>query len=203
MKKKILTLFLGILILALGTSICNFTGLGIDPFNAFCTGISVYTGISVGTCVLLGQCLLAGTAFYLNRAYLGIGSVIPMIFFGYFLEFFNWLLPKIMTVGVGLLGNLFLFLAGMILITAGMTVYMNCNLGMVPYDSVSFIISERTGGNCFVLRVLLDTCFAASALLVKGPISVGTILLAFGTGPLLKVMRQWGPKKLSFLRESI
>lgn len=192
MWKRIIILFFGILLIAIGTAVCNYTGLGIDPFNAFCNGSSAILGLSLGTFTLLAQLILALGALILNRKYLGLGSVIPMVFFGYFLQFFNWLLSEILPAVNGLFVGILVFLPGMLIIAIGMSIYMNCDLGMVPYDCISFLLSERTGKNAFVLRVVIDAAFAVLALLVQGPISIGTVLLAFGVGPLLSLARKAG-----------
>lgn len=198
MWMRITILFVGILMMAVGTAICNYTGLGIDPFNAFCNGSSALFGISLGTFTLLAQLTLAAGILFLKRSYLGIGSVIPMVFFGYFLQFFNWLLPKMLPEFNGIFLNILVFLPGMLIIAIGMSIYMNCDLGMVPYDCVSFLLSERTKKNAFVLRVVIDTAFAVMALMVRGPISIGTILLALGIGPLLSLAKK-GVKRLNDL----
>ena len=39
-KKQLIMLIVGVLIISLGTVLCKKTSLGIDPFNAFCVGIS-------------------------------------------------------------------------------------------------------------------------------------------------------------------
>ena len=103
-----------------------------------------------------------------------------MVTFGYFLQFFNWCLLRFLSFDSGFFIRLILFLAGMLLSTAGMSLYMSCNLGMVPYDCVSFIISGKTAINAFVVRVIVDFCVAVLALAAGGPINVGTVLLAFG-----------------------
>ena len=99
MWKRIIILFFGILLIAVGTAVCNYTRLG---------------------------------------------SVIPMVSFRYFLQFFNWLLSEIHPAVNGLSGGILLFLPGMLIITIGMSIYMNYDLVMVPYDCISFLLSERT-----------------------------------------------------------
>ena len=188
--KKIIILLLGIILLALGTSICNYTSLGIDPFNAFCTGGATFVKIGLGTFILIAQLIIAIIVFFLDKKYIGIGSIIPMITFGYILQFFNWFLHKFVIIEFVFFIRIIIFLLGMIIIALGMSIYMNCDLGMVPYDSLAFAFSEKTGKNAFLLRVILDVSVAGFALFVNGPINIGTILLAFGVGPLLNIVNK-------------
>ena len=189
--KKIIVLICGIIVLAFGTSICNYTGLGIDPFNAFCRGSSDLIGLSLGNVTLIAQLSIAIIVFCLDRKLIGIGTILPMIGFGYILQFFNWLLLQFIVFLLPIPVKFVLFFIGMLFITLGMSIYMSTELGMVPYDCVSFVISKKTGKNPFMLRVGLDISVAVIALLLHGPISVGTILIAFGIGPLLNKMNKF------------
>ncbi|EOH91164.1 YczE/YyaS/YitT family protein [Enterococcus pallens] len=194
--KKLIVLMIGISMMALGTSICNITGLGIDPFNALCVAFSELFTIQLGTMVLILQAFLGIFVFISDRKKLGIGTLVPMILFGYFLQFFNWFMPQLIEASANLIVNLSLFLVGMMIISIGMSTYMECEVGMVPYDCLSFVIGERINKNPFTFRVAIDTTVAVAALLLGGPINVGTVLLAFFTGPLINFFRKKLPRKL-------
>jgi uncharacterized membrane protein YczE len=176
--------------MAFGTSICNNTGLGIDPFNAFCMALSRIININLGTMVMLIQIILGILVFVLNKRFLGFGSLVPMISFGYFLQFFNWFISQIISFDFNILSKLILLLMGMVAIAIGMSMYMECNLGMVPYDCLAFIISDYLGKKMFIFRVILDSTIAITAFLLGGPINVGTILLAVSIGPLIDIFRR-------------
>lgn len=201
--KKIIILLLGIILLAFGTSICNYTGLGIDPFNAFCIGGGRLTNIALGTFVLIAQFIIAAIVFFLDKKYIGIGTVIPMVTFGYALQFFNWLIGEFVSFEFLLFVKIIIFLFGMLIIALGMSIYMSCDLGMVPYDGLAFVISEKIGKNAFALRVVLDVSVAVLALFVKGPINIGTVILAFGVGPLLNIVNNNVVNKLLLNWEDI
>ncbi|MCH1981697.1 hypothetical protein MCG98_03820 [Ruminococcus sp. OA3] len=189
--KKIFILTCGILIVAFGTSLCNNTALGIDPFNAFCAGLSVSFCISLGTVTLCIQLAIAVFIYLMNKQYLGIGTIIPMVFYGYFLQFFNWFLSDIRAFDFSpWMIRILIFIAGMLIYAFGLSLYMGCNLGMVPYDCFSFIISDRLKKNAFMLRVLSDIPVTVLAVLFHGPVNIGTILLAFGIGPLVQLFTQ-------------
>ena len=112
-----------------------------------------------------------------------------MISFGYILQVINEVMESVLPTSMSIIASFVLFGVGMVCIALGMSLYMNCDLGMVPYDAVSFSISEKINKNPFLLRVIIDVSIASLAFLVGGPIQVGTILLAFGIGPILKVFK--------------
>lgn len=194
--KKLIVLITGISMMALGTSICNTTGLGIDPFNALCVAFSELFTIQLGTMVLILQAFLGIFVLIFDRKKLGIGTLVPMILFGYFLQFFSWFIPQLISGSINRIVNMLLFLVGMMIIAIGMSMYMECEVGMVPYDCLSFVIGERINKNPFTFRVAIDTTVAVAAFLLGGPINVGTVLLAFFTGPLINFFRKKLPRKL-------
>lgn len=189
--KKILIFILAIVILAFGTAICNFTGLGIDPFNAFGVAISDLLNMSLGTIILSLQMVLGIFIFILKRENIGVGTIIPIISFGYFLQFFNWLFQKYFEIQHNLLLNIIIFIVGMLIIAFGMSMYMACKLGMVPYDSLAFVISDRIKKSPALIRIILDSTVAIVAFILGGPINIGTVLLAFSIGPLIELYRKY------------
>lgn len=190
MSKKLFIIVCGIALMAFGTSLCNYTGFGIDPFNALCIGSSIQFNISLGMFTLLAQIIIAVFVFCMNRRYIGIGSLIPMIVFGYLLEFLTIIVKTILPDTIPSILSIFLFGFGMMVIAFGMSLYMSSELGMVPYDGIAFVISEKTDKNPFLLRVILDIIVAIIAFIMGGPIQIGTIFIAFGIGPILNFMNR-------------
>ncbi|MEO1771797.1 YczE/YyaS/YitT family protein [Candidatus Enterococcus ferrettii] len=188
--KRILILILGLSLMALGASVCTITGLGIDPFNALCVAFSNIFNIQLGNMVLILQAVLGIIVLLFDRTKLGVGTLIPMVLFGYLLQFFNWSIPQVISNGEYFLSNLFIFLSGALIIALGMSTYMECEIGMVPYDCLSFIIGERIKKNPFTFRMIIDTFVAVAAFILGGPINFGTVLLALLIGPLINLFRK-------------
>ena len=182
---RLLAILVGVTIMAIGTALCRITAFGIDPFNALCVGVSDHLHIPSGTGTLLLQAILAAVVLKFDRQYLGIGTLIPVAIFGYLLQFFTAFLPTIKN-DVMLL-KVAIFALGIFVTTFGMAIYMTCDLGMVPYDCISFLISKS---HPFATRIIIDASVAALAFILGGPISVGTIIFALGTGPLIAWFQQ-------------
>ena len=188
MTKKILMLVTGVLILSLGTVICMKTTLGIDPFNAFCIGVSRTIGFNLGPTALVINIILIAFILLLKRSLIGIATVFIMFFLGYIISFFEAIIPDIAFPFLSIL-NIAVFVIGMFFTCFGAAVYFESMLGMAPYDSIAFVVADRLGGKTFVYRVILDCSVALIALLLGGPISLGTIILAFGLGPIIDFFR--------------
>lgn len=188
--KRVLFLVIGIMIMGFSTALCNFTGLGIDPINAFAVAVSKLLNMQLGLFLLILQFVIAIGVFIFKRENIGVGTIFPMITFGYFLQFFNWLLPTFLPKTENILINLLLFIIGMLILAFGMSMYMSCDFGMVPYDSIAYTLSDLTGKKVAAFRVSVDVLVAIIAFILKGPIGIGTVLLAFSIGPLIDLYRK-------------
>lgn len=182
---RLLAILVGVTIMATGTALCRITAFGIDPFNAFCIGVSDHLHIPAGTGTLILQAVLALVVLRFDRHHLGLGTLIPVAIFGYLLQFFTAFLPTIQADAMPL--KVAIFVLGILVTTFGMAIYMSCELGMVPYDCISFLISKD---HPFATRIIIDASVAALAFVLGGPISIGTIIFALGTGPLIGWFKQ-------------
>lgn len=187
-KKKLSMLVIGVLIISLGTVICKKTNLGIDPFNAFCVGLSEVVSINLGTMTLLVNSLLIIIIILTGRSFIGIGTVFTMVCIGYFISFFDTIIPNI-NLQLLSIPNILLFVFGMLVMCFGVSLYIESQMGMVPYDCFSFILVNRFGGKAFAYRIGLDCSASLIAFILGGPISFGTIILAGGLGPLIDFFR--------------
>lgn len=186
--KKYLILFAGLVFMALGTALCRLTGLGIDPANAFVAGLASKLGFGVGMTNLIFQGALGIIVILLNKHYLGWGSLVPIICFGYILQFFNALLSRLVITHSLL--NLILFVLGIMIIAFGMALYMESGNGLVPYDCYAYLFSQYTNKKPFMFRVLIDILAATLAFVLGGPVSLGTFILGFGLGPVIDFFRK-------------
>lgn len=179
----------GIVVISLGTAICQETALGVDPFNAFCIAISEIISLSLGTTIIIVNGLLLLIIFYTNTLYIGVGTLVTMFSIGYVISFFNELLPR-SPFDLLSINNIFIFILGMVVMCFGIALYIESELGLVPYDCFSLILSEKFLGKYFIIRIIMDGIVSILAFLLGGPISLGTIILSLGLGPLIDYFRR-------------
>ncbi|MEY8462665.1 YczE/YyaS/YitT family protein [Streptococcus merionis] len=187
--KQIVFLLFGILIVSLGTTICLKTSLGVDPFNAFSISISRLTHIGLGPVTLVLSLTVMAIIFVLDKRHIGLGSFYTMLSIGYFINFFDMLLPDIQLNLLSLF-NILIFIMGMLVTCFGAAMYFEADLGLAPYDSIAFVVSKYTKKENHICRVFVDIVVALIALFLGGPISLGTIILAFGLGPFINYFRK-------------
>lgn len=120
-----------------------------------------------------------------GRRYLGVGTLINMVLAGFFIEWFSELLARWMPGDPTDGQHAGFFAIGIVLFAFGAALYMSAGVGTAPYDAIAPMVVDATGWPYRPLRVVQDTFFLMVALLVSGPVGVGTIVTAFFAGPLI------------------
>lgn len=185
---------LGIMTMALGTALCQNTNLGIDPFNALCVGLAGAIHLSTATTISTIQAVIVVVILLINRRLIGLGTIIPIIEFGFLLEKFGGLFTFVNEWTFFM--RITFFVIGVIIVAFGMSIYLTCNLGMVPYDAIAFIVNPK---HPFATRIGIDGTAALIGFLIGGPISLGTIIFVFFTGPIVGWFQRYVVQKYLIL----
>ena len=181
-------LITGVLTLSMGTVICMKTSLGIDPFNAFCIGVAKTISATLGPTALGINIVLIAIVLFFKKSLIGFGTVFIMSCLGYIISFFESVIPDI-NFDFFSVPNIGTFIIGLLITCFGAALYFESMMGMAPYDCLAFILSDRLGGKTFKYRVILDVTTATVAFFLGGPISLGTVMSAFGLGPFIDFFR--------------
>jgi uncharacterized membrane protein YczE len=65
---------------------------------------------------------------------------------------------------------------GLVVIGLGTATYLNTNFAPIPVDGLTLIIQELTRTNIFFSRTFIYLVFLIMAMILNGPIGVGTLL---------------------------
>lgn len=176
---------IGVVLIGLGAAILQTGGVGVDPYTALNIGVSDLIGWSLGAYQLLSNLILFIPVIILARRYIGIGTVINMTLTGFFIDIFSRLLsPLAVPSGAQGMATVF-FVIGIVVFAFGASAYISAGVGTAPYDAIAPIIVDRTGWKYQRVRVPQDLIVLVAALLVSGPVGIGTIMTAFFCGPLI------------------
>ena len=184
LKGKLLFSCIGVVCIALGTTVCRVGNVGVDPFTAMNLGFSARVGMDFGTFQLLVNLAILAAVFALDKYQIGLGTLINMVGVGYLIELFTWLLgflPKfegLVSAGVHLA-------IGTLLFTLGVSLYLKTRMGVAPIDAIAPVIVARTRFSYTPVRMAQDILVTVVAVLAGGPIGVFTVVAAFMTGPLI------------------
>ena len=126
-----------------------------------------------------------------------MGTAINMIGVGYSCELFSSLIAPM--IGDNIIVRICLLAAGIIVLCFSCSLFFVSNIGVGPYDSVGFMISNATKIHYKWVRVMTDIAVIIIGLVVSGGftalmrgdlsgvknIGIGTIITAFMMGPLV------------------
>lgn len=184
--KRFIVLFLGNIVLGFGISIFKFAGMGNDPYSASIFGVSDYFGFYFPVYqICFNAAVFIIFEITLGRKYIGPGTIVNMFFLGYFVSFFVWVLNSLFEAPQSFIVQLPVMLIGVVVTCLGISLYQSSEAGVSPYDSVSIIMAERIEKlPYFWARIITDALCALVTFLSGGLLGLGTIVCAFGLGPV-------------------
>lgn len=190
--------FVGLAVLALGVSMTiKGKTLGTGPWDVLHIGLFKQLGLTIGTwSIILGFVIVVTTSLFLRRLP-KIATWINMLLVGSFIDLFNWLLPN----ASSFVGEVIYFLAGFVVLGIGCALYISANLGAGPRDTIMMIIVEQFGGSVRLARTIMEVFAATAGWLLGGPVGVGTVILALGTGQIIQWALPYFKKQLAKLTE--
>ncbi|MCD2368086.1 YitT family protein [Bacillus sp. BS3(2021)] len=186
---------LGILILTLGIAFTIQSDLGASPFDALLVGLSIHAGLTVGSWEVIIALLFIGCNSFLKSqrpkvlgmltAFItGIGIDMWLFFLHFFITPEQWW-SKVICFGIGL-----------VVTGLGTATYLYTNFAPMPIDRFTFIIKELTRTNIFVSRTIIYLVFLTAAVILKGPIGIGTLLTVCLGGLVLHFFMPFAGKVL-------
>lgn len=175
-------------LMATSTSLLRLSQFGNDPFSCMNLGFSLVSGLSFGTCVTIFNVIALIGMFFFGRHYISVGTWLYLFGLGFLADTsYNLLAPFCTVAPEAIAARIFLLVAGMFICTFGVAFYMTANIGMGPYDAISWIVDERTHQRLpfRYARILLDATAVIVGFALGSIVGIGTLLLACGTGPLI------------------
>jgi len=193
--KRSLTLFSGLLITALGLAIAKRAELGVPPITSVANVISIkYTFLSLGNWLILFNYLLVVVQIILLRKRfrpIALFQLLIMAFFGYFADFWLWVLPPVsMSYPVKLL----LVAVGTATIGLGVTLSVQANLVLNTGEATTKAIADVLGKEFADVKVAFDVGCVALAMVLSLlffdmkiiGLREGTAIIALFTGVVVK-----------------
>lgn len=198
MVKRIFLTIISIIVMGFGIALFNVSGFGVDPFTSMNMNVSSTLGIGYGTYQLIvNAVIIVFVVIFAHRGLIGVGTAINMIGVGYSCELFSSLIAPM--IGDNIIVRICLLAAGIIVLCFSCSLFFVSNIGVGPYDSVGFMISNATKIHYKWVRVMTDIAVIIIGLVVSGGftslmrgdlsgvknIGIGTIITAFMMGPLV------------------
>ena len=192
---KRLTLYIGgLFFLTLGVSLSIQAGLGVSPVSSLAYALVLTSGLSIGITTVLANILFILVQIILSKRMdikdLMLQLIISVVF-GFFMDatlFLVQLLPKPESI---VLRCVYLIIS-LFVVSAGLIGYFTAKLPLMPYDALTYVISEQFKIKFSKAKItgdLINVFVAAIMGLVFiqsfGAIGIGTIVAAYFIGKIL------------------
>ncbi|MEC3955197.1 hypothetical protein VMT65_19305 [Nocardia sp. CDC153] len=181
--RRLIALYVGLWLYGFSMAVMIRAALGLDPWDVFHQGVADHVPLSFGTIVaIVGATVLL--AWIPLRQWPGLGTVSNVIVIGVSVDAGLWLLPELhaLPVRIGAM-------AAAVLLNAVATVlYIGAGMGPGPRDGLMTGLVRRTGKPVWLIRTGIEATVLSVGWILGGSVGVGTVVYAFGIGPLIQLM---------------
>jgi uncharacterized membrane protein YczE len=175
-------LLVGLVLFGIGIAVMVVANLGLSPWEVLHQGISRNTGIPIGTVGILTGIVVLVLWIPLKER-IGIGTILNVILIGLVVDLTLWLMPETIEL---LWLRWALMLGGTVVIAFGSGLYIGAGLGPGPRDGLMMGL-QRKGINVGIARIGIEVSVLIIGWLMGGTVGIGTVVFAFGVGPLVAV----------------
>ncbi|WP_454789365.1 membrane protein YczE [Mycolicibacterium lutetiense] len=178
-----------------GTSMAMMVraGLGLDPWDVFHQGLTRHTPLSLGMAsAVVGVVVLLAWIPLRNRP--GIGTVANVIVIAVTVDATLAVLPAPSALPV----RIAMMIGAVVLNAISTVLYIGAGLGPGPRDGLMTGLVARTGWSVRLVRTGIEATVLAVGWLMGGTVGIGTVVYAFGIGPLVQLFLRLMPRSLLF-----
>ena len=190
-QKRVIASLLGNLLVAVGIALFKQSVLGNDPYTGMNMALAELFGIRFPL-LQLGMNLLFFTIQLIwGRDLVGFGTVVNALLIGSLVDFFYRFSVSCFGLPGSMPLKLLVMLVGMVICSFGLSLYQTADLGVSPYDASSLILDRKLPRiPYFWCRIFTDGLCALVCWLAGGIIGIGTLVTAFGFGPVIDLFNR-------------
>lgn len=183
-RRRLLMTIIGVCVTGISVGFFKVANFGVDPYQCLCNGLNNVIPISFGTLYMLINLLTLVVVLIVDRHYIGLGTFINLFLLGYIIDGSEALLTALLgTPGMGV--RIVCICVGMIILCFSASLYMTASMGVSTYDFIAMHLAAKKVGPFRLLRIGTDVLCVVIGTVCGCIPGVGTILTAFGTGPLI------------------
>ncbi|MBF6090019.1 membrane protein YczE [Nocardia cyriacigeorgica] len=183
MVPRLIALYAGLWLYGFSMAVMVRAGLGLDPWDVFHQGVAEHVPLSFGmVTALTGVVVLL--AWIPLRQRPGLGTVSNVVVLAVSVDAGLWLLPAwdSLPVRAGAM------VAAVVLNAVATVLYIGAGMGPGPRDGLMTGLVRRTGLSVRTVRTTIEVTVLVTGWLLGGSVGLGTLVYAFGIGPLIQVL---------------
>ena len=183
LMRRLPRLIVGLALFGLGIAMMVLSDLGLSPWEVLHQGISLKTGIPLGTVGIITGALVLVLWIPLGERP-GIGTVANVVLIGIVIDVTLLFVPDTIS---QLWLRWVLLLGGTLVIAIGTGLYIGAGLGPGPRDGLMTGLGKK-GVPIGLARAVIEVTVLVLGYLLGGTVGIGTVIFAFGVGPLVQVI---------------
>ncbi len=187
---NILLAFIGTLGTGLSIGILRYANLGTDPYTILVSGLAGLLGSVYSQFYVIMTAALLLVTFFLDKHYIGLATILNLFIIGKVSQTVLELLSLAGTPAV--FGyRLIILIFGLLLMGLFSSMYYNADLGVSGYDAMALISSDKLPFSFKSCRITTDVTCIMIGLICGEMIGIGTLVLAFGFGPITSMFNSF------------
>ena len=182
--RRIIMSIIGVAVTGIAVSFLRKAGLGTDPFTGAVIGLGNVAGLKYAVMYPIVIGILLVLVFFVDKHYLGIATIFNLVIIG-----------PVADAGLKALDALYeadtvpkmllTFAAAILILCFSASLYITADLGVSSYDAISLIMADKGVAKYRICRIATDVvCVVIGFLFNRPGVGVGTVVTAFGMGPL-------------------
>lgn len=194
--RRLVALYVGLWLYGWSMAIMLRAALGLDPWDVFHQGVADHVPLSFGTVVAIAGAVVL-LAWIPLRQRPGLGTISNVVVISVAVDVGLVVLPHLesLPVRVAAMG------AAVLLNAVASVLYIGAGMGPGPRDGLMTGLVRRTGRPVWLVRTSLEVTVLAVGWVLGGSVGVGTLVYAFGIGPLIHVLIPFVDRFLPGFRE--
>ena len=185
-KSRIILFIVGIMILTLGVAFTVKADLGVGTWDSVNVGLSNRFGLSVGTFSFIIAIIMTIIAAVLRNGKFNLYTLGTAFVLSSFTDFWLFVVNKL-PLGDSYINRVVYFLLGILILSMGLAIYLTPNLAPNSLDDCMMAFRNKFNLSVGMAKLITDGVGIIFAILVGGPIGLGTIVIIISVAPLVNI----------------
>ena len=195
----------GILILTLGVALSSKAGLGTGSLDSINFALASRTQLNLSIVIVLMAFIAIFISAVIRRGKLSFKTLMTAIFMGVSTE--SWVkIIEIITVDT-IAQQIIVFALAIFCVSLGIAIYLRPKFPANPNDDIIVALNEVLGLKMGTAKLFIDIIAIVIALLLKGPVGVGTVLMTVLIGPIVNlinsIINKFTPSSIEAIEKSV
>ena len=180
--KTLIYLVLGLSFFAIGETLLITANQGVSPWTVLAQGISFQTNLSIGITTFIVS-LVVLILWYPLKQKPGLGTILNIVLISIIIDLSTPVLPY----PKSFLFQIIQSIVAVFLVGLGSGFYLTANLGPGPRDGLMTGLQNITNQPIALIRTIIEVSAVGIGFYLGGIVGIGTILFAFGIGPMVSL----------------